>query len=289
MNLLFVPSTLSKINSWATIGVFDGLHVGHRYLLRQLKLKGGQVVFTFHPHPYDILTGKHLPLILPYERRIEMLMKMELFPVVIEFSPSLAKMKAEEFLGEIKTRFGVTRYLVCENFTIGSDRKTAEALPHWFEVLSPKKKAGQRISSTWIRESLSHARIEEARSLLGYWPRIWGKVVRGDRLGRRIGYPTANLDWEGDLLLCEGVYAVKVRLGARVQKGVMSIGRRPTIGGKEIRVEIHIFDFAGDLYNRRIEVMVVGFLRKQRAFSSLRDLKEAIKQDVEHAKSLLLR
>ncbi len=288
MNLLFVPSTLSKIRSWAAIGVFDGLHIGHRYLLKQLKLRGGRVVFTFHPHPYDILTDKHLPLILPYERRIGMLMKMGLSPVVIEFSSSLAKMKAEEFLGEIKTRFGVTRYLVCENFTIGSDRKTAEDLPHWFEVLSPKKRAGQRISSTWIREYLSHARIEKARSLLGYWPRIWGKVIRGDGLGRQIGYPTANLDWEGDLLLCEGVYAVKVRLGSRVLMGVMSIGRRPTLGGKEMRVEIHIFDFAGDLYNRRIEVMVMEFLREQKTFSNLRCLKEAIKEDVERVKSLLL-
>ncbi len=289
MNLLFVPCTSIDSATWATIGVFDGLHIGHRYLLRNLKRRKGRLVFTFHPHPCDVLTGRHLPLILPYRRRIELLERMGFLPVVIEFSSDLAKMKAEEFLKEIERRFGVKKLLVCKNFTLGSDRRQAEDLPEWFEVLPPKERAGERISSTRIRGLLSQGQIDQARALLGYWPKMWGRVVPGDGLGRRIGFPTANLEWEGDLLIPFGVYAVKVRTKGRVWTGVMSVGNRPTVGGREVRVEIHILDFDGNLYNKELEVSIRAFLREQKEFSSIDHLREAIERDVAGVKDLVRR
>ncbi len=251
-------------------------------------MKGGRIVFTFHPHPCEVLTGRPLGLILPYKRRVEMLLRMGFSPIVVEFSRELAKMKAEEFLREMDYRFGVRKYLVGDDFTLGADHQRAVGLPEWFEVLSPKEKEGRKISSTWVRNLLCEGRVEEARGLLGYWPRIWGTVVKGDGIGRQIGFPTANIEWEGDLLFRQGVYGVKVVVGKKRWKGVMSIGRRPTLKGKDLRVEIYILGFQGDLYNRELEILVMSFLRDQVRFPTVEHLKEAIRRDVERVEKSIL-
>ncbi len=244
------------------------------------------LAFSFYPHPCDVLSGEHLPLIMPLDVRIEWLKRLGLDPVVIEFSRDLSRRRAEEFLQMLREDYGVYRLVVGEDFRLGSDQVSAKDLPEWFEVVPRLRWRGEDISSSRIREALSRGDVESARCMLGYIPRLWGRVVRGEGVGHRLGFPTANLALASDLLFGEGVYIVRVPVGRRQFWGLMSIGRKPTLGERDrVFVEIHLVGFDGGLYNRELEVKVYQLLRPQIRFETIEDLKAQLKKDVEQLKA----
>ncbi len=287
MKILYGPSIYNR-PAVACLGIFDGVHIGHKYLFRFARQnwpKYTTLAISFHPHPVDVLTGSHMPLILPLDRRIQWIRRCAIEPVILEFSRELAQMTAREFVSEARDIFRVERFVVGQGFVLGKDQLRGEFLDE-FVCLEPRYYDGMAISSTRIRQALMDGNIYSARRMLGYYPRLWGTVIKGDGMGRKIGFPTANLLLDSDCLLRDGVYAVSVRSGRGRYKGVMHIGPRPTVGSLERRVEIHILGFKGVLYNKRLEVIVREFLREGEHFPSISELREAIRGDIERASAV---
>ena len=287
MRILYGPSIYNR-PAIACLGIFDGVHIGHKYLFRFARQNWPEytiLAISFHPHPVDVLTGAHMPLILPLDRRIQRIKRCGIAPVIIEFSRELANMQAREFIAEARDVFGVKEFVVGRGFVLGRDQIKGEFLSE-FVCLEPRYYEGMAISSTRIRQALMDGNIYSAHRMLGYYPRIWGTVIKGDGMGRKIGFPTANLLMESDCLIRDGIYAVSVRYGGSRHKGVMHIGPRPTVGSMERRVEIHILEFEGVLYNKKLEVVVREFLREGKRFSSILELRKAIKGDIERASAV---
>ncbi len=254
------------------------------------RMSASPLAFTFYPHPCDVLTGRHLPLILPFDMRVKWMRRLGLEVVVIKFTRDLSRMTARKFLDLLKQEYGIRRLVVGEDFRLGSDQVPAKDLPEWFEVVPRLCWRGEEISASRIRDALAQGDIDSARSMLGYIPRLWGRVVRGEGVGRRIGFPTANLRLASDLLLKEGVYIVRVSVGKGHIWGLMSIGRKPTLGERDrVFVEIHLVGFDGDLYNRELEVKVYRFLRPQIRFDNMEGLKAQLKRDVVQLKAHIRR
>ncbi|WP_457599960.1 bifunctional riboflavin kinase/FAD synthetase [Hydrogenivirga sp.] len=278
------------------VGNFDGLHLGHKYLIETLKdraMKRGlkSMVVTFCPHPLKVLAPRlFLCELSSTEEKIELLEGEGLdYLCFIRFDREFSQMSAKDFLREV-----IYNRLRCRYLLVGYDwrfgyrregeielaREVGERLGFEVELAQPFKKSGHIVSSTLVRRLLSEGRLEEAEEFLGrrYW--IKRKVVRGDGRGSKIGFPTANLKDTADLCLREGVYAVLVddRLPA-----VANFGFRPTFGGKRKVLEVHIPDFSGNLRGKRIKVEFLKFIRPEKRFVSVEDLKRQIEEDVHSA------
>ncbi len=287
-----------------TIGVFDGVHLGHQALIRSVVERAAQRgmvsgCVTFSPHPEDVLRPEsdiaHLAAIEDRLAAIKALGVSEV--VVIEFTPALSQMLPEEFLGLLERRFRLRELWVGSDFALGRGRSgTPERLAaigreKGFEVHSfpPVEIGGEAVSSSRVRRLLAEGRVEEAALLLGRRYRLRGRVVHGDRRGRTLGFATANLAvGERMCIPGNGVYAVVCRVeGEEPRAGVANIGVRPTFGGDGRQVEIHLLDFEGDLYGRGLAVDFVARLRGEQRFDSTVALVEQIGRDVEMARGLL--
>jgi riboflavin kinase/FMN adenylyltransferase len=278
------------------VGNFDGFHLGHRYLINLLKERSSEknlksAVVTFCPHPLKVLAPEIITCELSdIEERIELIGEMNPdYLCFIRFDKEFAKMGAREFLEEI-----IHGRLRCRHLIVGYDwrfghrregeielaREVGEELGFEVEVAQPFTVDGHIVSSTLIRRLLREGRLSDAKDYLGrdYW--IKRKVIRGDGRGRRIGFPTANLEGTENLCLREGVYAVEVDGGMR---GVANFGRRPTFGGETRVLEVHIPGFDGDLLGKRLKVTFLRFIREERKFSGAEELKEQIKRDIQSA------
>ncbi len=294
MKVLYGQSIPEK--SIAAIGVFDGVHRGHKKIFsivrKSLQRKDTTAVaITFHPHPLKVIENRDVKLILPLRERIRRIESLGLSVFVLEFNLPFAKLTASDFLEQIKRLLNVESFVAGADFVFGSDRRRASEFS-CFQIVDKLQIDGQQVSSSKIRAFLSRAELLSAKKFLGYWPRLWGVVVEGEGRAAKMGFPTANLELSSDLLLPEGVYIVKVYLNnKKAFWGLMSIGRKPTFydNSKRLWVEIYINNFSGDLYNRKLEVAVYRFLRPQEKFDSQENLKEAIKKDVEVLKQFISR
>ena len=304
-------------NAVVTIGTFDGVHVGHRQIINKLKvealkLNGESVIITFHPHPRKIISSAILGvrLINTLEERIEVLSALGIdHLVIVPFTDAFANQPAEDYVRDFlfekfhpdtviigyDHRFGRERlgdYKLLEKMAPQLGFKIKEIPKHILDEIA--------ISSTNIREAILHTDIEMANRLLGYTFFFEGEVVHGNKLGRQLGYPTANLkihDAE-KLIPCDGIYAVYVNINGRsllkneettevnsipvenVQyKGMMSIGFRPTVDGKKRVIEVNVFDFDKDIYGKTMRVYVKKFLRAEVKFNNLEDLVKQIDLD----------
>jgi riboflavin kinase/FMN adenylyltransferase len=292
--------------SVVTIGVFDGVHLGHRKIItetvstaRDLGLKS--IVITFEPHPMKVLKHGHsVPSLISLEHRIRLIKELGVDKiVVINFTKSVAGLSAETFIkNTIIKRLGAKRMIVGENFYFGRGAKagagTLEDIGKLVgvsvKILKPVKKAGRVVSSSVIRRLILAGRLDEASDLLGRRVSILGDVVSGSKFARVLGYPTANINPHHEIIPPFGVYAVKVRYGGKSYKGLLNIGTRPTFFSshdKEPDIEVHIFGFNKNIYGKRIEVFFIKKLRNERKFANKEGLMCQIRRDAKAAKQVL--
>ena len=282
----------------ATTGFFDGVHTGHRLVIERLvslaRERGDEsLVVTFWPHPRAVLQdgARELRLLTTLEEKKAMLAALGVDRVeVLDFTRAFASLTAEQYLRDIlRTRLGVTTLLVGYDNRLGSDRLTAPALaPLAQEVgielieLPPlsfrAESRNLEVSSTKIRCALQDGRIEEATSMLGYGYSLTGVVVAGNRMGRTIGFPTANLRLYEPLKLvpARGVYVVEAEVLGKKYRGMTDIGTRPTVGGTFPTIETHILDFDEDIYGLPLTITFLRRLRDEIHFPSLEALKDQL-------------
>jgi riboflavin kinase/FMN adenylyltransferase len=285
-------------NAVITIGTFDGVHAGHLQIIKQLKeeaarINGETVIITFHPHPRLVIqTGKsEIHLLNTLEEKTELLKKQDIDHLVVvpftrEFSEQAAELYIEDFLVK---KFRPHTIIIGYDHHFGNKRKgdyrLLEAYAGKFNYVVkeiPEHVLNQVIiSSTRIRGALLNADPETANRFLGYDYFFEGKVVEGNKLGRTLGYPTVNLELAdaNKLVPANGIYAVSVTVNNRSYNGMMSIGVRPTIGISARTVEVNIFDFDENIYGQTVRVFVKKYLREEKKFNDLDELKAAIAED----------
>jgi riboflavin kinase/FMN adenylyltransferase len=294
-------------NAVITIGTFDGVHMGHRQIIQKLKeeaaaINGETVIITFHPHPRKIVSSAILGirLINTLDEKISLLEQIGVdHLVIVPFTEAFANQPAEDYIRDFLVkkcrphtiiigydhRFGRDRqgdYLLLEERAPTYNYSLKEIPKHILDNIS--------ISSTNIREDILHNRIETANKLLGYEFFFSGEVVHGDKLGRQLGYPTANLkiNNEEKIIPGNGIYAVYGELeGSSRYKGMMSIGFRPTVDGKRRVIEVNLFDFNEQIYGRELRVYVKKYLRAEVKFESLEKLVKQIDLDKEESLKVL--
>ncbi len=289
----------------ATIGNFDGVHLGHQALfketVRRARKKNGQAIaITFDPHPIQVLRPHPpLKLICTLEQKIKLIEKAGLdYLLLLEFTPELAALEAEDFVEEILVRgLGIKELIVGYDYRFGRKRRGDTELlkilsrRFGFEVvvIPPQKVNGLIVSSTLIRELITEGEVELAAKLLGRPYLLCGEVIPGHGRGRRLlGFPTANLKLSREKLLPKpGVYAVYVHFDHQKLPGVMNLGFNPTFGDGYLSAEVHIFDFEGDLYGQRICLAFVKRLRDEKKFSSPAELATQIAEDCRLAREVL--
>jgi riboflavin kinase/FMN adenylyltransferase len=309
MNFLFrdlhgAPS--GPRGSVACIGAFDGLHLGHRALVRQAVARAREfgvpaVAVSFEPLPREFFAkGEKPPRLMLPRAKVEGLRELGIDSVgLLRFDAKLAAMPAEDFVRELLAeRLGVREVWVGPEFRFGHGRAGDLALlqrmgiDHGFGAneIAPVSLDGERVSSTRIRAALAAGDFDRAARLLGRRYAIGGHVVHGRQLGRTLGYPTANLRYGGKVPALRGIYATWVHgVGAAPMPSVSSFGTRPTVDGVEPLLEAHLFDFDGDLYGRRIEVEFVAKLRDEEKFPDLPSLVAQMHRDEAQARAILHR
>jgi len=299
-----IEEATKKLGKMAlALGNFDGVHLGHQRLIRSMVSYSRShhlpaVVFTFHPHPSQVLFPEKAPrLLITPERRSEKIANLGVDALLmIPFTRDIARLSPEFFIYDIlHRRLKTQAVFVGFNYTFGHRgagtpellRIKGEELGIRVEVLPPVKVGNVTVSSTEIRKALEEGDIIRARNYLGYWPIIEGKVVLGDQRGRQIGFPTANLERNEEVLLpARGVYVAKVNVGGRLYDGVVNIGVKPTFGGEAAPiVEVHILEFTQVIYGQWITLFLLKKLRDECKFSSVKELTEQIRKDIEAAKA----
>lgn len=285
------------------LGNFDGVHKGHQALLAETaghakKLGAPLVALTFEPHPRRFFvpdTGPFRLTLPPAKRR---LLAQHGVEAVLEqrFDTAFAALTADAFVDDVLLRGLGARHVVCGyDFTFGARRSgnvemlRAEGAKKGFgvTVLDPVMREGEIYSSTRIREALRAGWASEAAELLGHPWEIEGVVEMGDQRGRTIGFPTANVALGEHLRPRFGVYAVRALVGDKWHDGVANLGKRPTVGKLVENFEVHLFDFAGDLYGKTLRVTLIDFIRPEMKFSGLDQLKAQIAADGEAARRIL--
>ena len=292
----------------ATLGIFDGVHRGHRALLDTLVSrartgKGESVVITFSPHPRLVLeqNNKNLSFLTTMDEKVVLLGKANVdHLIIIEFNTTFSKIPSCDFIKDILVKKIGTKYLI-----IGYDhhfgrrgegdfntiKKCAEELDFRVEQVQGYHTEEGAISSSSIREALIKGKIDEANSWLGYSYSVSGTVIEGRRIGRTIGYPTANIKPTSrhKLIPANGVYAVEVKIDENLHPGMLSIGSNPTVNEDlSLRsIEVHILNFDNDIYGRNISVFFRKRLRDEKKFDNLTQLKEQMGRDKEYTLRLL--
>ena len=306
MKILSVPGEFQRIKGrvFGAVGVFDGVHLGHQKILEGLidesrRAEGVALVVTFDKHPSTVVAPEKVPpFIYPLQKRLEVI--RALGPDVlwlIPFDEVFSLKSGAQFSEELARSFApLASVWVGADFRFGHKRSgdlnvlretgarfgfTVRATP---AVLSD----GQTVSSTRIRDAIARGDFDVASSLLGRPYTLSGKVVEGDRLGRRMGFPTANLDVTGLAVPPNGVYAVTVQIEGQAHQAVLNLGFRPTLSphSRELRCEVHLLDFSGNLYGCSAEVKFLGKLREEARFANAEELRLQIARDIAAAQRL---
>jgi len=291
-----------------TIGTFDGVHSGHRYIIQQLQetaaaCDGETVIITFDPHPREVLQpgGPPVKLLTTLDEKIELLSKegidhLVIVPFTREFSELSAQAYLEEFLIE---KFNPHTIIIGYDHRFGHNREgglellEAEQNRYGFQLVEIPQQIVHdlAVSSTKIRKSLQEGNIQLANELLGYPYFVEGTVVHGDKMGRQLGFPTANIAVSDirKLIPVEGIYAIRVYLDKQSAplNGVMSIGTRPTFNGADLRVEAHIFDFSQEIYDKVIRVELISYIRANQKFDNIDALVTQMHKDSQEARTVL--
>jgi riboflavin kinase/FMN adenylyltransferase len=291
--------------SIVTIGVFDGVHVGHQQLLRQLVTEAGatqrkSVVLTFFPHPDAVLrgiTGRYY--LTPPEYRAELMQDLGVDMVITHpFDNDVRHIRAALFVEKLLTQLQMNALWVGADFAMGYQREgnidflRGQGSQHGFSVqtidLVTHAQDGTIISSTTIRDMLGQGHVETVHDWLGRAYRVQGRVVHGDQRGRLIGFPTANLAvWSEQALPANGVYAGWAEVNNKRYMAVTNIGTRPTFDGQDVRVEPHLLDFSGDIYDAMLTLTFDKRLRSEQKFEGIEALKAQLQRDIAEGRAFL--
>lgn len=277
------------------LGNFDGVHLGHQNLIKMAQsiskgMDGTTLIFTFHPHP-QMVFNKDMKLINSFDLKIRLIEQLGVdYLLIVPFVEEFYKLSPEEFVEQILyKKLNVSHVVAGFNYTFGYKGmgKTKDLIDIGAKfgikttIMDPFYVDGQLVSSSKIREYLESGKIVEASKLLGYFPRILGSVISGNKIGRKMGIPTANLKWDADVLLPKsGVYAVQVEVLGQIKPGVLNIGTRPTVSNnKNVTMEVNILDFNQDIYGEKLEVIFYQKLRDEKKFNNIQELKKQIEVD----------
>lgn len=280
-----------------TLGTFDGVHIGHRKILERItqNTENGNyesLVLTFFPHPRMVLQGEsEVKLLNTLSEKIDLLEKIDVQNLVIHpFDITFSRLTAEEFVKTVLIdQFDIKKIIIGYDHRFGRNRTAniddliAFGKQHDFEVeqISVQEIDAVSISSTKIRNALMEGNMALANEYLGYEYFLTGTIVRGKQLGRTIDFPTANLQMEENYKLIprNGVYVVKSTINQKTVFGMMNIGLNPTVAGENLAIEIHFFDFDEELYDQKISVSLLEYLRPEQKFESVAFLKQQLEKD----------
>jgi riboflavin kinase / FMN adenylyltransferase len=287
------------------MGNFDGVHRGHRAVIaaaqqRAAALGKPSAVLTFEPHPRTFFVpGEPLFRLTDETAKLRLLASTGLDgAIVLTFNAALANLTAEEFVGRILVgRFGISGAVIGFNFHFGKNRGgspdflAAEGRKFDFsvDVIAPFQLGDRPVSSGPVRAALAAGRPDEAAVLLGFPWFISGEVIHGDKRGRELGFPTANISLDAACGLRHGIYAVRVAVDGRLYDGVANFGRRPMFDSGVVLLETFLFDFTGDLYGKSIDVAFIAWIREEKFFGTLDELVQAIADDSQAAREALAR
>ncbi|WP_185867101.1 bifunctional riboflavin kinase/FAD synthetase [Blattabacterium cuenoti] len=281
-----------------TLGIFDGVHVGHKKIIENLifrshnqnQKKYCSVLLTFHPHPKEILNSDKKFLYLnTLPERIYKLKKTGIEHLIVHpFTTTFSKLRTKDFLKKIlHPKFKIKKIITGYDSHIGRNRDNSyeelKKLSHIYGVkvyqVRPYKLRKKIVSSTKIRESISLGNIQWANQALGYFYTLSGYVIEGKGIGRMINFPTANLQVDSKKMIPKkGVYAVKINYLNNIYLGMLNIGINPTIDqeNKKIKIEVHIFDFFDNIYGKKIDILIIHIIREEKKFNSIQELRKQI-------------
>ncbi|RZS98090.1 bifunctional riboflavin kinase/FAD synthetase [Cecembia calidifontis] len=293
-------------NPVVTSGTFDGVHLGHQKILKRIRsladeIGGETVLITFWPHPRLVLypNEHNLRLLSTFEEKAKLLREFGIDHLLtIPFTKEFSELSSEEFIQQILIQTIKTRKLV-----IGYDHRFGKNREGGFDYLkehidqygfdleeiSREDVDNVGVSSTKIRKALEEGNVQVANEYLGREYELNGIIIKGQQLGRSIGFPTANIHIPHDykLIPCDGAYAVMANMEGEEYKGMLNIGMRPTVNGNSQTIEVHLFDFEGDLYDKRICVRLKAYLRPEIKFSGLEALQQQLRKDKADALHIL--
>lgn len=305
MRVIHDTQAITEPGVMATIGFFDGVHLGHRFLIDEVKAAAAQrglpsAVITFPTHPRSVLQQAYQPRLLnSFADKLRLLATTGVdYCIVLDFTEALSQLSAEAFLRILATQWRVKGLVIGYDHRFGHDRRDGfeqyvEYGQRWgIEILKAAAfDAGHTaVSSSEIRRLVQEGKVERAAQLLTYAYHISGRIVSGYKVGRTLGFPTANIrpDDPMQLLPGIGVYAVWVEVAGQRYKGMLYIGSRPTLdNGTQLSIEVHILHFSGDIYNDPIRVSFAHFVRGDEKFDSLEALKAQLMRDREVVDQLL--
>lgn len=293
-------------SSVLTIGTFDGVHIGHQKIIQRLnEIKKGSkdrsMILTFYPHPRRVLDqSNNIKMLTTLEEKTQLLEKFGLDDLIVEpFTKDFSRLSALEFVREILVQqLHVKQLVIGYDHQFGKNREGnfdqlkefGELYDFNVEKISAQEIESVSVSSTKIRKAIESGDIATANSYLGYHYLLTGEIIKGQGIGRKINFPTVNMKIAEDFKLIpkKGVYIVRGRFSENSYFGIMNIGFRPTVGGKGQTIEIHLLDFQGDLYGKKIQIEVLSRLRDEKKFESIQDLAAQISKDEKSARNWLM-
>ncbi|MCD6598998.1 MAG: bifunctional riboflavin kinase/FAD synthetase [Dehalococcoidia bacterium] len=295
----------SQRETFLTVGIFDGVHVGHCHLVKRLNQRAQEKgllsgVVTFNPHPQLVLQPhSRLPWLIGLEDRIKYLRRLGIdLVVVLSFTPEMARLDAREFVVLLKKYLKMSGLIIGPDFALGKGRggdanllaALGQEMEFSTEIASPFRVEGEIVSSSLIRQTLDQGDVIKVRKLMGRYFTLRAKVISTDKRGQTLGFPTANLNIRsGQALPNRGVYGTITCVNNKRFASATNVGARPTFGGGEETVETHLLDYHGDLYGKELRVKFVRKLRDEKHFASPEELKTQIKKDVERVRILITR
>ncbi|MBI4187215.1 MAG: bifunctional riboflavin kinase/FAD synthetase [Chloroflexi bacterium] len=286
-----------------TVGVFDGVHLGHKHLLSQLKELARQRdllsgVVTFRQHPQEVLSPQtRLSFLSDLDQRARLLQNEGVeVVVVLSFTPELAQLGVRQFITLLRKHLRMRGLVVGPDFALGQGRegdintlrKLGQEMDFSVTVVPPVIMGGEVVSSTAIRRALAEGNMKKVIALTGRPFSLHGRVVAGEGRGMKLGFPTANLDTDRKQALpADGIYATWAHVDDKVYQSVTNIGKRPTFNGSQRTVEVYLLDFDGNLYGRDMRIDIVERLRSEKRFDNVEALKKQMADDVKRGKSIL--
>jgi len=286
-----------------TIGVFDGVHLGHKYLLSQLKERARQEdclsgVVTFRQHPQAVLSPRtKLPCLTDLAQRIRLLKDEDIDAIItLSFTRELAQLSTRQFIGLLKKHLRMRGLVIGPDFALGRNREGSASILHnlgqdmdfTITVIPPLVINDEVVSSTTIRNALAKGDMPKISNLIGRPFNLHGRVIPGAGRGKDLGFPTANLDVDSQQALPpDGVYATWAYIDNKAYQSMANIGQRPTFGGGQRAVEVYILDYYDDLYQRRLSIDIIQQLRSEQQFDTAEDLKKQIAKDIKQGRAIL--
>jgi riboflavin kinase/FMN adenylyltransferase len=300
-----LASAAPQRESLLTIGVFDGVHAGHRYLLSNLRQRAARRkllsgVVTFNPHPQSVLhPSNRLPWLCDLDDRVKAFQELGIEVIaVLTFTRQVAQMSARDFMNLLKDHLKMEGIVVGPDFTLGRGREGSVSalralgadMDFTVEVVPAFRIDGDVVSSTRIRRALLRGDMAKIKELMGHYFYLKGRVITSDKRGRTLGFPTANLDIaQQQALPGNGIYATITQVGSKRFPSATNIGTRPTFGEGKRMVETYLFGFRGDLYGTEIRVEFVRKVRDERRFPSAEELKIQMQKDVQVVEAILVK